>query len=128
MAWKSSNIAKKTNSPHLTEHNMVKNDSMITKLNKKFTNTSMFSPANLVSSGKISLGSNHWHGPQAQHHPATNIHTNTTKMLHLILQPASWIKDWVLYMLHPYYIKMEWWLVAITISKSIFIVLLKVNF
>jgi hypothetical protein len=52
-------IAQKTKRPHLREHNMVKNDSMITKLNKKFTNTSMFSPANLVSSGKISLGSNH---------------------------------------------------------------------
>jgi hypothetical protein len=32
---------------------------MITKLNKKFTDTSMLSPADLVSSGKNSLGSNH---------------------------------------------------------------------
>jgi len=54
---------------------------MITKPNKKFTYTSMLNPADLVSSGKISLGSNHWHGPHAQHHPATNIHTNTTKMI-----------------------------------------------
>jgi hypothetical protein len=73
--------AKKTKKPHLREHNMVKNDSTITKLNKKFTDTPMLSPADLVSSGKISLGINHSHGPHDQDHPTTNKHTNTTKMI-----------------------------------------------
>ncbi len=73
--------AKKRKRPHLREHNMVKNDSMITKQNKKFTDTPMLSPADLVSSGKISLGINHSHGPHDQAHPITNKHINTTKMI-----------------------------------------------
>jgi hypothetical protein len=73
--------AKKTKRPHLREHNVLKNDSTITKLNKKFTDTPMLSPADLVSSGKISLGINHSHGAHDQAHPVANKHINTTKMI-----------------------------------------------
>jgi hypothetical protein len=104
----------------------------------------MLNPIDLVSNGKFSKKINHWHWPHAQAHPLPNVHTNPTKMIAnecgkctlsynlyqriIELQLASWITKWVLYMLHPYYIKMEWWLIAITVSKSIFNFPLKVNY
>jgi hypothetical protein len=104
----------------------------------------MLNPVDLVLNGKISVRINHWHWPHAQAHPVPNIHTNPTKMIAndcgrctlsynpyrriIELQPASWITHWVLYTLHPYYIKMEWWLIAITVSKSIFNFPTKINY
>jgi hypothetical protein len=51
--------AKKNMKLQLKEHNMDKNESMITKLIEKFIDVWMLSLIVLVASGKISSGINH---------------------------------------------------------------------
>lgn len=70
--------AKKMKKPHLREHNMDKNVSIITKENRKFTDAWMLNPADLVSSGKISVGTKYASGAHDHDHPMRNAHKNTT--------------------------------------------------
>lgn len=70
-------VMTKTNAPknkkikYLRWHNMVRNTCAMTKVTNMFTDTLMLCPADLISSGKISLGTNHPNGPHDHAKPET---------------------------------------------------------
>lgn len=51
-------------------NSMARNDCATTVVNRKFTVTAMLCPADLTSSGKISLGTSHPSGPHDYPNPA----------------------------------------------------------
>ncbi|CAA7398022.1 unnamed protein product [Spirodela intermedia] len=70
--------AKKRKIPNLSEQSRDKKDWAMAKVNSRFTATVMLCPADLVSSGNISLGTVHPSGPQDHPNAATNRHTTAT--------------------------------------------------
>ncbi len=71
--------AKNRKRPHLKEHNMDRLVSRAKKLNNKRTKTVMLNPADLVSSGKISLGINQSNGSHDIALEAMNTNMNNSK-------------------------------------------------
>jgi hypothetical protein len=71
--------AKNRKRPHLKEHNMDRLVSRVKKLNNKRTNIVMLNPADLVSSGKISLGINQANGSHDNALEAMNTNMNNSK-------------------------------------------------
>lgn len=70
--------AKKRKIPYLREQSRDKKDWAMAKVKSRFTATVMLCPADLVSSGNISLGTVQPSGPQDHPNAATNRHTTAT--------------------------------------------------
>ncbi|BAT08086.1 Os09g0416250 [Oryza sativa Japonica Group] len=70
--------AKKRKMPNLSAQSRDRNACAMTKVKKRFTATVMLCPADLVSSGKISLGTVHPSGPHDHPNASTNRQITTT--------------------------------------------------
>lgn len=71
--------AKSTKTPHRRWQRAARKHWAIAAVKKRLTQTTILWPADLVSSGKISLGTNHPRGPQAQPYAATKRQIDITR-------------------------------------------------
>uniref|UniRef100_A0A0A9FGY6 Uncharacterized protein n=1 Tax=Arundo donax TaxID=35708 RepID=A0A0A9FGY6_ARUDO len=71
MVMMTTHAPKKKKSMNLNLQSMGRNACAMMKVHSMFTDTVMLCPADLISSGKISLGTSHPSGPHDQANPAT---------------------------------------------------------
>uniref|UniRef100_A0A0A9HB98 GSVIVT00019956001, HT5 n=1 Tax=Arundo donax TaxID=35708 RepID=A0A0A9HB98_ARUDO len=76
---------------YLRWQSMERNACAMTKVKSRFTHTVTLCPADLVSSGNVSLGMSHPSGPQDQAKEETKVHTMTTTMM---AQPCPRLSEW----------------------------------
>jgi len=74
----STQAEKKKKMPNLKWHIMDRKPCAIMNVKSIFINTVTLCPADLASSGKVSLGMSHPSGPQDHAKDDTNVHTITT--------------------------------------------------
>ncbi|CAD5197855.1 unnamed protein product, partial [Musa acuminata subsp. malaccensis] len=73
--------AKKRKIPNLREQRRLRKDCAMAKVKKRFTETVMLCPADLVSSGNISLGTVQPSGPHDHPKAATKRQMTATTMM-----------------------------------------------
>ena len=112
MVMITSQPAKKRKMPYRKWHNIVRKSWAMRKVNNKFTETTRPCPAERISIGKISLGTNQPSGPHDQAKPATKMQTKETtaavSLLERTLVPPNFnpkIMPTITYTSHNYIVK-----------------------